>query len=355
MVADWVSPPIIVDRVSVQWWSRVMAISPKAMLSVLWCPGHAAVALPLLRSSPPPPPLCDSHHGAETEGYWLPRFSGLLASRFNKQDHMIWIRWSRFNLVCRIVHCMCSVCLVLPYLLLMINFEPGVLSAINLRMRVSCYASIMHVNRMAVSFAIVLLIMRLCMALQQLPRESIIFPQTVGSCGRFQVSQLGNFATSSQQGLVPQNLQYLARTDNTEGSIFFTLNYPFVRIINAVHTCESQALSRNKYSTVSVIVEYYCRGIACVQLPSDLQDILYTHLFSFACKIDNSEYATLNHFARRPFINRSTTNTAAANPRSTPAGLCMLCTVSPAVRDNPATGSRFNFTTGCLGNNEHVH
>lgn len=182
-------------------------------------------------------------------------------------------------------------------------------------------------------------------ALSQVPQLSIVFPGTVGVCGRFQVSQLGSFTVSSQRGLVAQNLRYLFGTGNREGGPFIPVVIPSVRIVNAVRTCESQALLRNEYNTVSVIVEYYCRG-ACLEQPTTRFDTIFTHLFSFACKLDNSEYATLEQFKMYPFVGLTD---ADVNTSHYTPGSCTLCTFSPAVRNNPPPGSTFNLTTGCLG------
>lgn len=182
-------------------------------------------------------------------------------------------------------------------------------------------------------------------AIPQVPQESLwLFNHTFGSCGSFHLSQLGNFDESTQQGLVAQNLQYLAHSDNEQGSTLYTLEYPFVRIIGASITCSSRALLTNQYSTITVRVNYYCSGVACRQEPPDVKERRYVHLFSFACTIDGTEYVTLDHFTRHPYVNRSTENSGLLLVYK-----CRYCSVDPNVRDSPENGPRFHADTGCLG------
>lgn len=154
---------------------------------------------------------------------------------------------------------------------------------------------------------------------------------------------LGSYAESTQQGLVAQNLQYLANA-YTESSIFYTLEYPYVKIRAVSTVCLSRGLIRNRYSTITLRVDYDCRGIACRQAPSAITDTRYIHLFSFACQVNGSEFATMDHFGMHPYINRSYDNSGFLSVYK-----CSLCSVAPSIRDSPDTGPRFHADTGCLG------
>lgn len=184
------------------------------------------------------------------------------------------------------------------------------------------------------------------------PQESAwLLKSTFGSCGWFQnFYDLGVFGGEpAQYGLVAQNLQFLAHTDYDSESMFYTLEYPRVRIISASIVCASRALQIDRYSTLTLRIHYSCRGVACGQEPSDVMYRQYTHLFSFACTVDGSRYTTLDHFMRHPYVNRSDQLNADQNSGALTSYPCSLCTVDPSVRDSPHTGPRFRPETGCVG------
>lgn len=194
-----------------------------------------------------------------------------------------------------------------------------------------------HVGRlgkknMETWFVLVLWVSLILVASPQVPEEPFSSPD-YGTCGRFELSQLGKFEILSQQGLVAQNLRFLA-PDNA--------SLPYVQIQRALRTCESLSLSRNQYATVTVWVRYTCIGFACGN--TSYEDT-YIHLFSFACD-NRSTYSTLDFFAQHPFVNRSTTNSGFT--RSQP-GSCTLCTVDPTMQDQLNIISKYYPVTGCLG------
>ena len=163
-----------------------------------------------------------------------------------------------------------------------------------------------------------------------------------GSCGHLEISQLGSFGEPSISGLVPSNLQHSAQ-ERSQGDPLYTMDYPLVRINSAVITCESRSTMRIGYGTVSVIVEFTCRGVACQQF--QVRNRTYSHLFSFVCRPGGAIYETqMSIDGFRASINRDTTNSV-SNTVTASDDSCMLCTNDISVQ----TDSRFQQETGCLG------
>ena len=184
------------------------------------------------------------------------------------------------------------------------------------------------------------------------PQESAwLLKNTFGSCEWFQnVYELGVFGGEpAQHGLVAQNLHFLAHTDYANGSRLFTLEYPHVLIISATIVCASRALLIDHYSTLTLRIQYSCRGVACGQEPSDVKYRQYTHLFSFACTVDGTRYTTLDHFMKHPYINRSEQLIDDHGSGVLTSYPCRLCSVDPNIRNSPHTGPRFRPETGCVG------
>jgi hypothetical protein len=188
-----------------------------------------------------------------------------------------------------------------------------------------------------------LLIQLLSGVFPRIPLESLwLLNDTFGSCEPFQLPQLGSFTEATEQGLVAQNLQFLAHNDFAKSSTLYTMESPRVQIIQASILCSSRAIVRNRFSTVTIRVQYTCTGVACGQEPSDVREREYTHLFAFACTVSGNEYATLDNFMKHPHVNRSDDNHVHTFNRE-----CSFCTVDPTIQDGQ--GRIFHGDIGCLG------
>lgn len=182
---------------------------------------------------------------------------------------------------------------------------------------------------------IAVLMLIIPMVASQLPQLSTI-PKMLGECAAISILMLGNTDKPDTKGLVPSSLVAIAMKMD-QYSLYYTTQAPSVQIMNAVVTCQSLAVHVPRYSTTSVLVDYTCSGVACEQLPDNLQSVSYVHLFSFICENTTNVWVPGS-------INRTTTNSI-SNPVTSLYGLCSLCTNNSTL----ISITRFDSVTGCVG------
>lgn len=185
------------------------------------------------------------------------------------------------------------------------------------------------------------------LAVSQLPLLAyIVSPRLLGECLTLAISHLGNTANPDTNGLVPRSLVTIAMARD-QTSIFYTTEVPPVQIMRGVVTCQSSAAYVSRYNTISVLVDYTCRGIACEQQPNDIKTVRYVHLFSFVC---DGEYTTWDYVPGYSiYVNRTTTNLI-SSPIITREGSCSLCSNDPTFIDTP----RYDPVTACVGKFNYI-
>lgn len=165
---------------------------------------------------------------------------------------------------------------------------------------------------------------------------------SLGNCERFDLNLLGDWSGQSTHGLIPQQLIYEAQNTYTQ---YFTEDLPDVQIFEANRTCESFGNSINKSTSVSVVVHYFCYGLACLQDNNVTVGVNYTHHFSFKCDVDTSTYS-LWRGEYTPYTRRIITNYSISDAVVTKLGQCAICVIS----DIFLVSLRYNDYAGCLGN-----
>lgn len=182
------------------------------------------------------------------------------------------------------------------------------------------------------------------MVVTQLPTFSSS-SETLGNCVDIesQLNLLGGQTQPSTDGLIPRNLLVVAQDDHSPSDEYYTTQRPEVVVHSAKITCGSDTPFRNNtFGTVSLLVNYSCRGVACQQRPSEVRSMLYLHQFAFVCETRSNSFTLYSQIAGYAApVQRSTTNrihdTVVAD-----AGSCRRCGI------NPSPVANYDRLTGCF-------
>lgn len=160
-------------------------------------------------------------------------------------------------------------------------------------------------------------------------------------------SPLGRQDIMGSEGLVAQSLLEVARRRSPD-SPFHSRVPPRVQINRVKITCKSGHVYPflRLYSSVTILVDYNCRGVSCSQVETAIMTIRYIHLFSFACLRKSNVWGLYSQVSMTsdPYVDRSVQNdidsTIVAQENS-----CVLCRVHPP---NQRNLERYEAATGCI-------
>lgn len=159
---------------------------------------------------------------------------------------------------------------------------------------------------------------------------------------------LGRRDVLGSEGLVAQNLLEVSRQKSPD-SPFHSRVLPRILINGAKITCKSEHVYPflRLYRSVSVLVDYNCRGVSCGQRETEIMTIRYKQLFSFAClRKDNvwGLYSQLSEISDA-YVDRFVENELGVSTVVAQASSCVLCRVlSPSQRNL----ERYEAATGCI-------